>query len=116
MKMIYLASPYSHKDPDIMEKRFEDVCKAQGELIKKFGKDHVFIGPIAMSHSIAQYSELNTTWEFWQHQDEELIKRCDEVWLIKLDGWQQSKGVRAEIDLACKLKKPIIGIGVEYVD
>lgn len=101
--LIYLASPYSSNDPAVQEQRFHDVCKVSAELMRQ---GHIIISPIAHTHPIAKYG-LPTDWEFWKRQDEEIISRCDELWVLMLDGWGQSKGVLAEMNLADELGKTI---------
>jgi hypothetical protein len=107
MKLVYLASPYSHPDPAIKQERFETICAVQAELLNQYGDVFGFIGPIAASHCVAQHGKLPTEWEFWKKQDELLISRCDELWVIKMDGWEGSVGVQAEIAFAIGKKIPI---------
>lgn len=33
---------------------------------------------------------------------------CAGVWVLMLDGWRESGGVQAEIDIALRLKKPVM--------
>ena len=35
------------------------------------------------------------------------MSRCDELWCLTLDGWDKSVGVRAEVELARTLGKPV---------
>lgn len=107
MRLVYLASPYSHPDPAVKQERFETICRVQAELLNQYGNEHGFIGPIAASHCIAQYGQLPTDWEFWNKQDELLISKCDELWVIKMDGWEGSIGVQAEIGIALGKRIPI---------
>ena len=101
--MIYLASPYSHPDPNVREQRFEAVCRVASELLR--AGQHVF-SPIAHSHPIANYG-LPTDWSFWESFCREQIMRCDELVVLMLDGWKLSVGVRAEIQIAEELVKQI---------
>lgn len=43
-----------------------------------------------------------------------LISKCDELWVLKIDGWEQSKGVSAEIEYAESLNIPIKYKEYEY--
>jgi len=101
--MIYLASPYSHLDPAVRQKRFEAVCQVAADLIRQ---GYVVFSPIAHSHVIAQHG-LPTNWEFWEEQDRQFIAACDQVWVLMIDGWEQSRGIHAELTLAKQLGKPI---------
>lgn len=101
--MIYLASPYSHADIAVREQRFRAACLAAARLIEA---GHVVFSPIAHGHPIAQHG-LPADWTFWEPFDREHLERSDEVVLLMLDGWQESVGVQAEIQIARELGKPI---------
>lgn len=101
--MIYLASPYSHPDAAVRQQRFESACRAAAELIRR---GHVVFSPIAHSHSIAQHG-LPVDWRFWEAQDRRLLAACDELWVLTLDGWRESRGVQAEIAIARAAGKPV---------
>jgi hypothetical protein len=110
MGFTYLASPYSHPDPEVRHQRFEAVNKAAAELMRR---GHVIFSPISHSHIIARDHDLPTDWEFWERIDLEFVKKCDELWVLKLDGWEESKGVWAEICIAKSLDLPVKFIALE---
>lgn len=99
----YLASPYSHPDPAVREERFRAACRAAAALIRR---GHVVFSPIVHSHSIAQHG-WPVDWGAWERQDRRFLAACDEVWVLTLDGWQESRGVEAEIAIARALGKPV---------
>lgn len=101
--MIYLASPYSHPDPDVREQRYRAACHAAAELIQA---GHIVFSPVIHSHPLTAFG-LPTGWEFWQRVDLALLERCDEVVVLKLEGWEESVGVHAEIRTAGELGKPV---------
>lgn len=112
LQVVYLASPYSHEDSVVRQHRFEEVCKLHAELLRQYGETTTFIGPIAMSHPVSTLGGLSdTSWNFWAEHDKALINKCDELWVIKMDGWERSTGVSAEIAYARELLIPI-----SYVD
>jgi hypothetical protein len=111
--MIYLASPYTHKDPDVAQRRYELVTKVAGWLMRPdchLGR-YVVFSPITHSHPVA---ELDAgpyfDWAFWKYQDFELIRRCDEFWILRIPGWRESTGVTDELEFATNL-----GMNIEYV-
>lgn len=106
--MIYLASPFSHPDPDVRRTRYEQVTKLTVDLLKE-GK-HVF-SPIAYSYEMAERFGLCGSWDFWEKLDLDFLIRCDELWVLMLPGWDQSRGVEAEIDFAQRH-----GIPVTYLE
>jgi nucleoside 2-deoxyribosyltransferase len=102
--MIYLASPYSHPDPDVREQRYRAACRAAAELIQA---GHIVFSPVIHSHPLTEFG-LPTGWEFWQRLDLALLERCDELVVLKLEGWEESVGVQAEIRTALELRKPVL--------
>jgi len=101
--MIYLASPYSHPDPLVREARFDAACRATADLVHA---GQVVFSPIVHGHPLVRFG-LPTDWAFWQRFDEEHLRRCDEVVVLQVDGWRESDGVRAEIELAAALGKRV---------
>ena len=99
----YLVSPFSHSDAAVREARFEAACRAAAELTRQ-GK--TTFSPIALSYSLCRYG-LPTDWTFWQRHDLKYLAMCQEVIVLKLDGWERSVGVQAEIAAARAMGKPV---------
>lgn len=99
--MIYLASPYSSPDPAVREQRFRAACQATVALVRAGA---VVFSPVVHGHPLAEHG-LPTGPAFWLRIDGEFLERCDEVVVLKLDGWEESVGVQAEITLAVELGK-----------
>ena len=111
-RLIYLASPYSHESEAIKEKRFELVCEYAAGLMKQ----GLFVySPIAHTHPISRYG-LPGDWDFWESYDTLMISKCDEIKVLQIPGWQESKGVQAEIQLAKELNKPISYIPINNAE
>lgn len=70
-------------------------------------KGHIVFSPISHTHPIACECELPKHWEYWKKFDECFIGWCDELWVHISIGWERSKGVAAEIDIAKQLQKPV---------
>ena len=96
--MIYIANPYSDPDPDpaVRQARYRAACLATAELLRHGLK--VF-SPVVHSHPLAELG-LPGNWSFWQRIDEDMLVRCNELVVLMLDGWRESRGVTAEIELA----------------
>jgi len=105
--MIYLASPYSHPDPLVRETRFNATCQATAKLIRT---GHAVFSPIVHGHPLVRFG-LPMDWAFWGPHDNEHLQRCEEVLVLRLEGWRESTGIQAELALAAALGKR-----VGYVD
>lgn len=99
MSLIYLASPYSHANPIIKHQRFEAACRAAGRLMRQ---GQCVFSPIAHSHPIEQHFEDGGTegHDFWLRQDFAILARATKLVVLTLDGWEQSRGVAAELEFA----------------
>lgn len=106
--MIYLATPYTHSDPNVIEERFQRVTKVAGKLLEN---GEVVFSPITHCHEIAKLHNLPTNWEWWMKIDREYLSKCKVLYILTLDGWENSKGVNAEIALAKEF-----GLDIHLVD
>lgn len=106
--LIYLATPYSHPNPEVMEQRFRAVNKVAAKLMEQ--GLHIF-SPISHSHPISIEGNLPTNWEYWESYDRVFLNASQKLIVLKLDGWEESVGVAAEIRIAGEL-----GIDIEYIE
>lgn len=103
-KLIYLASPYSHTDKAVMELRAKQVAKFAGYMMKQ---GLIVFSPIAHGHSIAMEHALPTDFAFWENHCKAFLEVSGCLYVLKLEGWQHSKGVKAEVRMAKKMNLPI---------
>src|SRR5687767_6421535 len=103
-KLIYLATPYNHPDPAIREERFKLACQAAATLMQD--GIHLFC-PIAHTHPIALAGDLPHGWEYWREYDRMMLDACAELWIVQMDGWDQSEGIKGEIEIAREQGKEI---------
>lgn len=101
---VYLASPYSDPEEVIRTRRFWAVCAVTAHLMRD---GHIVYSPIAHSHPVALCGGLPTEWDFWARFDETMLHAARELWVLTLPGWDNSRGVKAEIRIAQRLEKPI---------
>lgn len=106
--LIYLAVPYSHTSESVRLQRFRIANRVAGTLMKE---GHCVISPISHCHPIKEVCELPHTWEFWEKQDRTFLSCCHKLIVLKIDGWQESKGVQAEMEIAKEM-----GIEIEFMD
>lgn len=110
----YLATPYSHPDPKVVEYRVWLASRITGLLMQK---GHAVFCPISHSHSIvlANPEMPRFDQEYWMRFDRPFISACSKMVVPKMDGWETSKGVKMEIAIASELNKPVELIEVEEV-
>jgi len=106
--LIYLASSYSHRDPAVMQDRYEQVCQAAADMV---AEGQMAISPIAYGHTLLGYREMPGDWTFWESFCISLLAKCDRIVVLQMDGWQESRGVQAEIRYA-----EANGIPIDYVE
>lgn len=102
--LTYLASPYTHPSQEVIERRVAAVTRATVWLIKN-NEWNVF-SPIIHSHPLAAKG-LKGDWETWKRIDEEYLSVSERMVVLELPGWQNSTGVKAEIEIARRLGVPI---------
>lgn len=96
--MIYLASPYSHPEQAIVETRYLLTCHVVAMLMKTSGK-HIY-SPIVACHDLAKNQDLPTDAKFWEDYNHHFMILADEMWVLCLDGWTESLGVKDELRYA----------------
>jgi len=106
--MIYVASPYTHKKKKIMEERYRAVAAFCTDAIKK---DFFVYSPIVHWHPVATMYDLPIDYYWWARMDKHFIGLSSRLWVLTLDGWQDSKGVREEVVFALKKKIKVTYIG-----
>lgn len=105
--MIYLASPFSHDNKDVVASRVDAACRMTARLIKAGWKVY---SPIAYTYSLCAFDVLPESADWWRPLNDHVQRLCDELWVLKLDGWDTSKGIAHEIRLALDAGQPIVTI------
>lgn len=107
-EIIYLASPYTHEDLGVREERARKVSKIAGHLIHH---GHNVFCPIAHSHKVSEHSVADhNEHDMWMRVDISMLNRCTDLYVLTLEGWEESKGVKEEIDFARRQGMPIYHI------
>ena len=103
--MIYLAQPYSHEDPAVMDMRYNSALHHCAKLITKF-----VYSPIVHWHNISLEYNLSPNFAFWQELNLHMIEKANSVYVLKLHGWEQSIGLRGELEYCERAGKPVYTI------
>jgi hypothetical protein len=99
----YLASPYS-KYPGGPDRACADVCLLAARM---FMAGVSVFSPIAHTHAIAVAGDLAGHFEQWAAFDEAMIAASEGVIVAMMQGWRESSGIAAEIEIAQRLGKPV---------
>jgi hypothetical protein len=105
--IVYIASPYSHSDAAVREKNYQLVSKYTAELI---AGGQTAISPIAYGHPLLSFTDMPSDWEFWQSFCLDFLRVCSSIHVLRIPGWDQSRGVAEEIAFAQKLGIPVYHI------
>lgn len=102
--MIYLASPYTHNDPTIEEHRYEAIARF---TVAKLTEGYCIYSPIVHCHILARTYGLPAKFDFWMQYNFRMLRLAQSLWVVRLPGWDISKGVQAEIQFAQAAYIPI---------
>ena len=95
--MIYLGQPYTSDDPDVLTARYF----AALEWCAKLEARHPY-SPIAHWHNVAIMHSLPKTADYWLEHNFHMIDISKALYALKLEGWQDSVGLAAEIQHAAR--------------
>lgn len=99
----YLAIPYTHPDAKVREARFELVNKIASKLMQQ---GRFIFSPISHSHPIALHG-LPKGWDYWEKYDHVFLTLSDKLIIIMAEGWEDSVGIKKEMELMKQMNKPI---------
>ena len=98
MMRVYLACPYSHKNPFIQIFRWLWVSWASYQLMKR---GYAVFSPISHSVPISWFqSKKDNCHDFWLKQDDVWLGMCWRMFILGLNGWKHSTGIQYEIKRA----------------
>jgi hypothetical protein len=102
--LYYLGTPYGHDLAEVREARYRENVEALTELLHQ--GINVF-SPVVHHHPVACLRDLGRDFSFWQTQDFAFLHRSDALIVLTLPGWQESKGLAAEVEEARRLGLPV---------
>ena len=103
----YLATPYS-AHPDGFETAFQEACLATAELIR--AGIPVF-SPIAHTHPVAKAGRMDLAdHTIWLPADQPMMDAAVGVIVVRMPGWDKSRGIAHEIETFRTAGKPVLYI------
>ncbi len=100
--LIYLASPYASDSAAVREARLEAVRFVCGKLVNG-GK--IVLSPMVYTGELALRGFYPP--QGWYAFDLQFLARADELLVLQLPGWEQSKGILVEIAAAQTKNIPV---------
>ena len=94
----YIASPYSHPDPKVVEARVRELKECVASMIENYSAAVPF-SPVLYTLSL-QESGLESPPEGWYAFDLAFLRKADRLIVLELEGWESSIGVALEIAFA----------------
>jgi hypothetical protein len=91
--LIYLASPYASPSAAVREARLEAVRHVCGKLVNE---GRIVLSPMVYLGELALDKGVHPP-QGWYAFDLQLLARSDELHVLQLPGWEDSKGVLVEI-------------------
>lgn len=111
MKLIYLACPYTDPDLEVRAMRLQIADYVAARIVEETG-DAVFS---PLTHGARLEPHLSRakveSHDFWMGQCYAILRRCDELIVLNIQGTEESKGVKLEIAMAQLLSIPIVHVG-----
>lgn len=103
----YLASPYTHPDPEVRHTRVEELHEIMAHLL---ANRIIVYAPIWASHRAADEHELPIDQDWWAASNRAFMRPAAGLLVADIDGWQESKGVAYERNF-CE-NKPAFLVGL----
>ena len=82
---VYLASPFSHPDPEVRKARVAAIAKITARLI---AEGHIVFSPVAYTAEIQKDGDPPAG---WYHFTLRQLAACTHLLVVKMDGWQKAR-------------------------
>lgn len=112
-KLIYLASVYGYPYDEtvtkqVKEKRYRKVLKCAEHIYFKYEDIYVYT-PIGYTHTLCKYTKMPNSDRNNYYTDFgiEMLSKADELWILDMEDWDKSRGIKAEIEYAQLHDMPI---------
>ena len=102
--IVYVATPYS-KYKDGIERAFIEAAQITAKLIAS--GIHAY-SPICHTHPVAVYGNMDPLDHgIWLKFDQAMMNAASSLIVVKMDGWEDSIGIKHEIEEFSRSGKPI---------
>lgn len=108
--MLYVSSPYTHKDPRVEEHRF---LMAEFYVSTAMLAGFPVFSPIVYCHNLALKYQLPGDAAYWKKFNNTMLRKADAVHVLNIIGWRESKGVQYEMMMAEELGIPVLPVEMQ---
>lgn len=109
--MIYIAAPYSSGLPTVVESRLVETTKFVMTLLSQ---GVPAFSPVLYFHPLAMAMGLPTDAGHWHNHNMQFLRKADAMFVLRLTGWDQSKGVQIETKIAKALGMQVVHFGPDF--
>lgn len=102
---LYLASPYSHQDRKVRQRRYQLACEFVALASQH---DLTVFSPIVHYHQLANTYKLPLDANFWWSTNRRHLLASVGLIVLEIPGWEDSRGVFQEVQFARQHKKVIL--------
>lgn len=100
--MIYIASPYSSPDREVVRRRYWITCQFTFAAMKA---DLPAFSPILHCHHAAELLNLPTDSKFWGNYNRNMLESSKTLVVLGMPGWEESIGVEEEVKFAYNVQQ-----------
>ncbi len=111
--LILISTPYSHVDPEVKKRRIRETSTACAWFMNN---DFMVFSPITYGCAIIENGDIklpdsNT---FWKEYCDTFVAHSKQVFVLNMEGWDISSGVKAEIEAAKLHSIPVHLVQIDY--
>ena len=92
--MIYIACPYWHPAPEVRSYR-RKIAVSYADMLTRAGV--LNYSPLTYTE---RYANEDIPEDYWIRHGLEMVKACDEMHILCMPGWEESRGIKGELRAA----------------
>ena len=104
INLYYLGQPYASDDDEVKTARFQTACRVTATILKT---GRTIFSPVVHNHWLSTFYNLPKTWDFWRRVDLTILSKCTGIYILPLQGWPDSVGLRDEVEFAIEQDIPV---------
>lgn len=102
--MVFVATPFWSFDKEVSERRTAIISKYCGQLLRE---GIMCTSPVVFGVTVLKFTDLPSNFAFWDKLSFTTLALSNELHVLMLPGFDESRGVGEEIKFAQERKIPI---------